>query len=442
MLRAPLMRIALANVTIAVVLGCLACARTPTANGQQTASVVPASGAGERTRPRVGPVGSGVSEGPVETAPPNVPEFKPAFPGQTRAPAMHTRTRLEVRELARGLALPWALAFLPDGRMLVTEKHAGKLVILTLLGEKRQEIKGVPRVDGHDQGGLLDVALGPDYTNSHLLYLSYYEPREGGNGLAVARARLVEGPAPVLDSLQVVFRMQPTLDSSKHAGGRLVFSPDGTLFITLGERSILKGRVQARDLASDLGKIVRILPDGGIPKDNPFVEKAGARPEIWSLGHRNVLGAALDAKQRLWVAEMGPRGGDELNLIGRGKDYGWPTIGYGEEYSGARIHATTEAPGLEQPVYYWDPVISPGALAIYSGSLIPEWKGDFLIAGLSSEAVVRLTLKGDRVVGEERLFTDRHERMRDVVEGPDGAVYLLTDESDGKLLRVAPATGG
>ncbi|HSU40908.1 MAG TPA: PQQ-dependent sugar dehydrogenase [Polyangiaceae bacterium] len=354
---------------------------------------------------------------------------------------MHTRTPLEVRELARGLALPWALAFLPDGRLLVTEKHEGKLVLLTLGGEEPREIKGVPRVDGRDQGGLLDVALGPDYPTSHLVYVSYYEPREGGNGLAVARARFVEGAQPALESLQVVFRMQPTLDSSKHAGGRLVFSPHGTLFVTLGERSILKGRVQARDLASDLGKIVRILPDGGIPKDNPFVERAGARPEIWTLGHRNVLGAALDSKQRLWVAEMGPRGGDELNLIERGKDYGWPTIGYGEEYSGASIHATTQAPGLEQPVYYWDPVISPGALAIYSGALMPEWKGDFLIAGLSSEAVVRLTLKNDRVVGEERLFTDRHERMRDVVEGPDGAVYLLTDESSGKLLRVAPAGG-
>jgi glucose/arabinose dehydrogenase len=433
------MRTLTANVTPMLLLGCLACARTPTANGQQTASVVPAGGHGEPTRPRVGPPPPSAPKAPVETAPPNVPEFKPAFASQTRAPAMHTRTELEVKELARGLALPWALAFLPDGRVLVTEKHEGKLLLLTLGGGKPKQIKGVPRVDGHDQGGLLEVALGPDYASSHLLYLSYYEPREGGNGLAVARARFVDGAQPLLESLQVVFRMQPTLDSSKHAGGRLVFAPDGTLFVTLGERSILKGRVQARELASDLGKIVRILPDGGIPKDNPFLGKTGARPEIWSLGHRNVLGAALDAKQRLWVAEMGPRGGDELNLIERGKDYGWPTIGYGEEYSGARIHATTQAPGLEQPVYYWDPVISPGALAIYSGDSIPEWKGDFLIAGLSSEALVRLTLKDDRVVGEERLFTERHERMRDVVQGPDGAVYLLTDESNGKLLRVAPA---
>ena len=439
MLRASRMRGALVKVTYLLALVCLACARTPTASGQQAASVVPAGGNGERTRPRVGPAPSGIAQGPVETGSPNVPEFKPAFPGQTRAPALHTQTRLEVSELARGLDLPWALAFLPDGRLLVTEKHRGELVIITPGVETPRAIKGVPHVDGRDQGGLLDVALEPDYAKSHRIYLSYYEPRAGGNGLAVARARLSDGTEPTLESLQLIFRMQPTLESTKHAGGRLVFAPDGTLFVTLGERSILKGRVQARDLASDLGKIVRLLPDGGIPQDNPFVDKPGARPEIWTLGHRNVLGAALDAKQRIWVAEMGPRGGDELNLIERGKDYGWPTIGYGEEYSGARIHETTQAPGLEQPVYYWDPVISPGALAIYSARLIPEWQGNFLIAGLSSEALVRLALKDDRVVGEERLFSDRHERMRDVVQGPDGAVYLLTDESDGKLLRVAPS---
>lgn len=420
---------------------CVACAHTPSSSSsvQQTRHVEPAKGEGEHTRPVVGPPApSGVPEGPVETGAPNVPEFKPAFAGQTRAPAIHTRTALALTEVARGLDLPWALAFLPDGRMLVTEKHKGELVLMTPGGAKPHAVKGVPRVDGRDQGGLLDVALGPDYATSHLIYLSYYEPREGGNGLAVARARFVEGPEPALESLVVVYRMQPTLDSTKHAGGRLVFAPDGTLFVTEGERFILQGRAQARDLGSDLGKLVRILPDGGIPKDNPYVGKPGARPEIWTSGHRNVLGAALDAKKRLWIAEMGPRGGDELNLIERGQDYGWPTIGYGEEYSGARIHATTQAPGLQQPVYYWDPVISPGALVIYSGDLIPEWKGNFLIAGLSSEALVRLALKDDRVVGEERLFTERHERMRDVVQGPDGAVYLLTDESDGKLLRVAP----
>jgi aldose sugar dehydrogenase len=284
----------------------------------------------------------------------------------------------------------------------------------------------------------LDVALSPDYAKDKLLYFSYYEPREGGNGLAVARAALLDAAKPKLGPLQVIYRMLPTLDSTKHAGGRLVFAPDGMLFITQGERSIMEGRVQARDLGSHLGKIARIAPDGKVPKDNPFVGQTGARPEIWSSGHRNVLGADLDAKKRLWVVEMGPRGGDELNLIQRGKDYGWPTIGYGEEYTGGTIHKSNQAPGLEQPVYYWDPVISPGALTIYSGDLFPEWKGNFFVAGLSSQALIRLVVEQDRVVGEERLITDRAERIREVVQGPDGALYLLTDGDKGKLLKLTP----
>jgi aldose sugar dehydrogenase len=415
-----------------------ACNRAPAQGSQKDVPrVVPAEGQGESTKPVVdAPPGA-----QVETSPPNVPENKPAFAGQTRARAIRTKTALRVTEVAEDLDEPWAIAFLPDRRMLVTEKHEGRLRIVTPEGKKSEPVAGVPKVDGRDQGGLLDVELGPDYAASKLVYLSYYEPREKGNGLAVARARLVDGEKAKLEGLKVVFRMQPTLDSTKHAGGRLVFAPDGMLFVTLGERSILEGREQARDLKSDLGKIVRIRPDGTVPDDNPFVGKAGARPEIWTLGHRNVLGAALDDKQRLWVAEMGPKGGDELNLVERGKDYGWPKIGYGEEYSGERIHETTQAPGLEQPVYYWDPVISPGALAIYSGELFPEWKGNFLIAGLSSQALIRLALEGDKVVGEERLLMDRKERIREVTQGPDGAVYLLTDDDDGKLLRLTPASG-
>jgi len=286
--------------------------------------------------------------------------------------------------------------------------------------------------------GLLDVELGPDHQRSGLVYWSYYEPRPGGNGLAVARGRLVDDAAPRLEGVQVVFRMLPTLDSTLHAGGRLVFAPDGNLFVTLGERSILEGRRQARDPASHLGKIVRIRPDGTAPEDNPLVGVAGARPEIWSLGHRNVLAAALDAQGRLWEAEMGPRGGDELNLVEKGKDYGWPTIGYGEEYSGAAIHASTQAPGLEQPVYYWDPSVSPSGMAIYSGDLFPEWKGNVFIGALSGQALLRLVLAGDEVVGEERLLRDLRVRVREVVQGPEGALYLLTDSSDGRLLKLTP----
>jgi glucose/arabinose dehydrogenase len=368
-------------------------------------------------------------------------ELRPAFPGQTRAPAVSTRTPLRVTTIASGFEKPWAIAFLPDGRMLVTEKPTGKLYVVGKDGEKSPPVQGLPRVDGRNQGGLLDVELAPDFERSRLVYWTYYEPRKGGNGLAVARARLVDGARPRVEGLELVFRMMPTLESTLHAGGRLVFAPDGTLFVTLGERSVLEGRRQARDLGSHFGKIVRIHPDGSIPEDNPFVDRDGARPEIWSLGHRNILAAALDADRRLWIAEMGPRGGDELNLVEKGKDYGWPTIGYGVEYSGARIHDAAQGPGMEQPVYYWDPVISPSGMAIYSGDLFPEWRGNFFLGGLSSKALVRLVVEGDRVVGEERLLTDLDARIREVVQGPDGALYLLTDERNGKLLRLAPAGG-
>ncbi|CAM3387476.1 PQQ-dependent sugar dehydrogenase [Corallococcus sp. ZKHCc1 1396] len=408
-------------------------ARPPT---KQEGNLAPGRGGdSQQSVPRQGAAPPGA---PVETAPLNVPEFKPAFPGQTRAPAVKTRTPLVVTEVAAGFNKPWAIAFLPDGRFLVTEKPTGSLLIVTADGKKSPPVAGLPKVDGRGQGGLLDVEVGPDYAKSGLIYWTYYEPREGGNGLAVARARLVDGPKPRIEGLQIIFRMQPTLESTLHAGGRLVFTPDGKLFVTLGERSVLKGRVQAQDLKSDFGKVVRILPDGSIPKDNPFVGKKDARPEIWSSGHRNILSAALDAQQRLWVVEMGPRGGDELNRPEAGKDYGWPTIGYGEEYSGEPIHKTTQASGMEQPVYYWDPVISPSGLTIYSGALFPEWKGNFFIGGLSSQALVRLVMKDDRVVGEERLLTERNARIREVVQGPDGALYVLTDDSNGRLWKLTP----
>jgi glucose/arabinose dehydrogenase len=423
--------------TFLAVLLSVACRHTPPNPHQpeQQAKVVKAGGEGQSTIARVGPTDGA----PVETAPPNVPENKPAFPQQTRAPGVHTQQRFLVTRVAGELKLPWAVAFLPDGRLLVTEKHVGKLALLGADGRRLADVAGIPKVDGRDQGGLLDVALSP--ADPKRVFISYYEPRSGGNGLAVASARWVDGTAPKLEQLEVVFRMQPTLDSTMHAGGRIVFAPDGNLFITLGERSILPGRVQAQDLASDFGKIVRIRPTGEAPPDNPFIGKPGARPEIWTLGHRNVLGADLDAQNRLWVAEMGPRGGDELNLVERGKNYGWPIIGYGEEYSGARIHQTTQAPGLEQPVYYWDPVISPGALMIYSGALFPEWRGNFFIAGLSSKALIRLVVKDDRVTGEERLLTDRKARIRDVEQAPDGSIYLLTDDEDGELLKLTPSAG-
>jgi aldose sugar dehydrogenase len=372
---------------------------------------------------------------PVAQGAPNVPEFQPAFAGQTRAEAVTSKTALAVTEVATGLSSPWGLAFLPGGKMLVSEKAPGALRIVSADGKVSPPVAGLPAVDARGQGGMMGVGVPGD----GWVYWSYAEPREGGNGLAVARGKLVDGPTPRMDDVRVIFLMAPTLDSKAHFGGRLVFPADGTMFITLGERSILPGRVQAQDLGSDLGKIVRINRDGAIPKDNPFVKKDDARPEIWSYGHRNILAAALDAKGRLWELEHGPKGGDELNLVGKGKNYGWPIITYGEEYSGKPIgESKTQAPGMEQPVYYWDPVIAPSGLTIASGKLFPEWKGNLLIGGLASKALVRLVMQGDKVIGEERLLTDRGERIRDVVEGPDGAIWLLTDSTNGKLLRVTP----
>lgn len=382
-------------------------------------------------------VASGCNAAPVTQGPPNVPEFTPAFAGQTRAEAVVSKTKLQVTEVATGLNKPWDMAFLPDGRLLVSEKAGGVLRIIAADGSKSAPVSGTPPVDARGQGGMLGVGVPGD----GWVYWSYAEPRQGGNGLAVARGKLGgSAAAPALSEVSVIFRAMPTLASVQHYGGPLVFGPGNLLYVMLGERSILPGRVQAQDLGSHFGKVVRIFRDGSVPKDNPFVGKAGARPEIWSYGHRNILAASLDDRGRLWELEHGPKGGDELNLVQPGKDYGWPTISYGEEYSGAPIgKALTQAPGMEQPVHYWDPVIAPAGLTIYSGRMFPEWRGNFLTGGLGSKALIRLVMKDDRVIGEERLLTDRGERIRDVAEGPDGAIWLLTDDANGKLLRVTVA---
>jgi glucose/arabinose dehydrogenase len=350
---------------------------------------------------------------------------------------MTANVAFDVQVVARGLEKPWAVAFLPDGRMLVTEKP-GRLRIVGRDGALSEPVAGVPTVDARDQGGLLDVALDPSFATNQLIYLSYSEPRDGGNGTAVMRARLVDN---ALEDAKVIWRMQPTLDSTMHFGSRLVFARDGTLFITTGERSILEGRAQAQRLDSAFGKIIRIHPDGRIPDDNPFVGRAGALPEIWSIGHRNIQSAALHPDTgALWEVEHGARGGDEVNVAEKGKDYGWPTIAYGIEYTGGKIgEGRTQAPGLEQPLYYWDPVIAPSGMAFYTGELFPAWRGSLFVGGLAGKHVARLTLEGRRVIGEERLFADRDARFRDVRMGPDGAIYLLTDAENGELLRVVPA---
>lgn len=345
---------------------------------------------------------------------------------------------IRVVTVASGLEHPWGLAFLPDDRMLVTERP-GRLRIVRPDGTISEPVKGTPEVYATGQGGLLDVALDPGFVGNQLIYLSYAEADGNIAGTAVARGRLVEGDdgQARLDNLQVIFRQQPKVSGPYHFGSRLVFMPDGTLFVTLGERN---QRDRAQKLDEDLGKLVRINPDGSIPKDNPFVGRRDVRPEIWSLGHRNSQGAAINpATGQLWTHEHGARGGDEINIPEAGKNYGWPIITYGRDYTGLPIGEGTSKPGLEQPVYYWDPSIAPSGMAFYTGSVFPAWRGDLFVGALAGQLLVRLGLDGNKVTHEERLLADLDERIRDVHQGPDGKLWLLTDNTDGRVLRLDPA---
>lgn len=375
---------------------------------------------------------------PVETRAPNAPEQKPAFANQTRAPGLNSHTQGQYTTLASGLDHPWGVAFLPTGEILVTER-AGRLRILGKDGKLSPAVAGLPAVFAEGQGGLLGVAIDPDYAKNGLVYWTFSEADGSVNGASAARGKLILGATPKLENVQVIWRQAPKMDSALHFGGRLVFAPDGKLFITTGERSIQEGRVQAQKLDATLGKVIRINADGSVPSDNPFVGQAGAKPEIWSYGHRNPQAAALDPNGKLWTVEHGARGGDELNHPEAGKNYGWATVTYGEEYSGKPIgDGITSKDGLEQPVYYWDPVIAPSGMTFYEGSLFPALKGSVLIGSLREQHVDRLVLKDGKVIGEERLFTDIGGRVRDVVTGPDGAIYVVTDEDDGKLIKITP----
>jgi glucose/arabinose dehydrogenase len=379
----------------------------------------------------------------MNTRPPNAPGQTPAVAGQTRAPEQKRNVAFDVVTVTEGLVNPWGLAFLPDGKMLVTEKP-GRLRIVSADGKTMSEpVTGLPPVDARGQGGLLGLAIDPAFAQNQLIYWSYAEPGEGMNNTAVARGRLVDGAAPSVTNVQVIFHQAPKLNSMQHYGGRLVFSRDGTLFITVGDRSITEGRMQAQRMDGLLGKIVRLHSDGSVPKDNPFVGQAGVRPEIWSFGHRNVQAATLHPTTgELWEVEHGTRGGDELNVARKGLDYGWPTIAYGIEYQGAPITGgIQQQAGMQQPRYYWDPNIAPSGMVFYTGRAFPAWQNSLFIGGLSSMNLVRLTVKGDQVVGEERLLQDlqpQRERIRDVVQGPDGALYLLTDNAKGRILKIVP----
>jgi glucose/arabinose dehydrogenase len=378
----------------------------------------------------------------MNTRPPNAPTQKPASAGQTRAPEQKLNVAFNVVTVTEGLVNPWGMTFLPDGRMLVTERP-GRLRIVTADGKQSEPVAGLPMVDGRGQGGLLDVALDPNFRTNQLIYWSYAEPGDGVNNTAVARGRFVDGAAPKVENVQVIFHQAPSLNSQLHFGGRLNFGRDGTLFVTLGDRSITEGRMQAQRMDGLLGKIVRINADGSIPKDNPFVGKAGQRPEIWSIGHRNVQSATFHPTTgELWEVEHGTRGGDEVNVARKGKDYGWPTIAYGIEYQGPPITGgIQQQAGMEQPVYYWDPNIAPSGMVFYTGNLFPAWRNSLFIGGLGSTNLVRLSVQGDKVTGEERLLQDlqpTRERIRDVRQGPDGALYLLTDGPKGRMLKLVP----
>ena len=325
-----------------------------------------------------------------------------------------------VETVASGLANPWGLAFLPDGRMLVTERP-GRLRVVTPEGRILPPMEGLGAVAiaAKGQGGLLDVALDPQFPENRMVYLSFAESRGGDrSGTSVMRAKLNEA-GTALDGAQVIFRQEPAHTTSNHFGSRLVFDRDGNLFVTVGDRFTL--RDQAQNPANHLGKVMHITRDGRPAPNNPFLQREGVRPEIWSLGHRNVQGAALNpATGELWIADHGAKGGDEINIPQAGKNYGWPVITYGVDYSGAKIGEGTAKPGLEQPIHYWVPSIAPSGMAFYTGDKFPAWRGSVLVGALAGELLTRLSLDGNRITGEERMLQDLGERIRDVRQGPDG----------------------
>lgn len=338
---------------------------------------------------------------------------------------------IRVETLADGLEHPWGLAFLPDGRMLVTERP-GRLRLVSAEGEISEPLSGLPAIYAESQGGLLDVKLDPEFDSNQLVYFSFAEPGEGGASTAVARGRL-EGNA--LQNVEVIFTQQPKVEGGNHFGSRLAFAPDGKLFVTMGERFKFD---PAQETSNHIGTIVRINPDGSVPEDNPFVGQAGALPEIWSYGHRNIQAAAIHPDTgALWEAEHGPRGGDELNIAEAGANYGWPLVSWGVHYDGEDIPDPPTRPDLAQSIYQWTPVIGASGMSFYTGELFPGWQGDLLVGGLVAQAIVRLDQDGTSAEEVERV--ELGARIRDVVQGPDGAVYVLTDHGNGEILRLTPS---
>lgn len=360
-------------------------------------------------------------------------DYKPAFAGQTRATPVKTATPYNVEVLNTSLGKPWGIINLPDGKFLITEK-TGFMNVVSADGKQVSKVEGFPKVDAKGQGGLLDVALDPDFKTNNMIFFVFSEPFEKGNLTSVAKGKLSADLKSISD-VKVIFRATPSYDGDKHYGSRLVFDKDGNLFVSTGERSDKEMRVYAIKPDNYLGKILKITKDGKPAAGNPFIGKAGYKPEIFAYGIRSPQGLALDEKGQLWDIEMGPRGGDEINLIQAGKNYGWGDVSYGIEYTGGKINnGTTQKAGTEQPVYYWDPVVSPSGVTFYTGN-IEEWKNNLFIACLSGQHINRIVIKDNKVVGEERLLRDQKERFRDVLNGMDGNLYGITDS--GKLYKVS-----
>jgi aldose sugar dehydrogenase len=368
---------------------------------------------------------------PVETKAPNS-TYKPAFPGQTRIAGVKTKTNYEGKILTRGLNSPWGIASLPDGRFLITEKK-GTMRIVTATGQLSGAITGLPAVNPGGQGGLLGLTIDPAFAQNRMVYWLFSENTPQGNLTAVAKGKL-SADEKKIENATVIYRATPAYKGTLHYGGRILVDRSGNLIISTGERSDLETRPQAQQLNSGLGKVIRITMDGKPAAGNPF--SGGARPELYSYGHRNVQGLAINpATGDLWEHEFGPRGGDELNLIRPGKNYGWPTITYGLEYSGKKVgDGIQQKQGLEQPVYYWDPVVSPSGMTFYTGNNMPEWKNNLFISCLSGQHIARLIIKNNKVVGEERLLQKESQRFRDITQGKDGALYAITD--GGRLYRI------
>jgi glucose/arabinose dehydrogenase len=378
--------------------------------------------------------GNGNQTGPpVETLPANT-DYEPAFEGQTRIDGVITTTDYESRIVTSNLEAPWGVTSLPDGRLLITEKE-GNMRIVTTTGTVSGAITGIPAVNAAGQGGLLGLCLDPQFASNRMVYWAFSENVSGGTLTAVAKGRLADDEMSI-ENATVIYRANPAYPSDLHYGGRVIFDRSGNLFISTGERSVLPTRPLAQSVEAALGKIIRITTDGQPASGNPTFTDSGALPELYSIGHRNPQGIALHPETGdLWQVEHGPRGGDELNRVRAGANYGWPTITYGIEYSGETIgDGIQQKDGMEQPVYYWDPVISPSGITFYKGDRVPEWKNNLFISSLSATHIVRLVIDDNRVVGEERLLASEGQRFRDITQGTDNALYAVTDE--GRLYRI------